>query len=92
LLIRSEAKNQGSAKQVLILSTEDVENYELNTLIADCDAKHREIFLKGGKGHEPVILYSFANKFRMRNTGLTYCKKDGAKWSIEAFNDHRHLG
>lgn len=40
----------------------------------------------------PAILYSFANKFRLRNTGLTYCKKNGAEWSIEAFNDHQHLG
>jgi broad specificity phosphatase PhoE len=41
---------------------------------------------------QPAILYSFANNFRMKNTGLTWCKKDGIKWSIEAFNDHHHLG
>jgi len=38
------------------------------------------------------VLYAFANKFRLRNTGLTYCKKTGTEWSIEAFNDHQHLG
>jgi len=40
----------------------------------------------------PDIFYSFANKFQLRNTGLTYCKKKSSGWSIEAFNDHRHLG
>jgi broad specificity phosphatase PhoE len=40
----------------------------------------------------PEIFYSFANKFQLRNTGLTYCKKKSSGWSIEAFNDHRHLG
>ena len=41
---------------------------------------------------QPAVLYAFSNKVRMRNTGLTWCKKEGAEWSIEAFNDHRHLG
>lgn len=41
---------------------------------------------------QPAILYAFANKVRMCNTGLTYCKKDGKEWSIEALNDHQHLG
>ncbi|HOX30545.1 MAG TPA: histidine phosphatase family protein [Candidatus Paceibacterota bacterium] len=41
---------------------------------------------------QPAVLYSFANKFRLRNTGLTYCKKTATGWSIEAFNDHQHLG
>ncbi len=41
---------------------------------------------------KPAVLYTFANKFRLRNTGLTYCKKTAAGWSVESFNDHRHLG
>jgi probable phosphoglycerate mutase len=40
----------------------------------------------------PDIFHSFADKFQLRNTGLTYCKKKSSGWSIEAFNDHRHLG
>jgi broad specificity phosphatase PhoE len=41
---------------------------------------------------KPAVLYAFASKFRLRNTGLTYCKKTATGWSIEAFNDHQHLG
>ena len=40
---------------------------------------------------QPEVLYAFTNKVRMKNTGLTHCKKDGADWSIESLNDHRHL-
>jgi 2,3-bisphosphoglycerate-dependent phosphoglycerate mutase len=36
---------------------------------------------------------SFIDGFRLKNTGLTYChKNDLNRWSVEAFNDHRHLG
>ncbi|MCK9573751.1 MAG: histidine phosphatase family protein [Candidatus Paceibacterota bacterium] len=41
---------------------------------------------------KPAILYAFANKLKITNTGITYCKKTEAGWSIEAVNDHQHLG
>jgi len=45
-----------------------------------------------GDSVTPAIMYPFANNFRLKNTGLTYCKRVNGKWSIEAFNDHQHLG
>ncbi len=42
---------------------------------------------------KPEIFYGFVDTFRIYNTGITFCEKeeDGI-WSVEAFNDHRHLG
>lgn len=40
---------------------------------------------------QPAILYNFANRFRLKNTSLTHCRKNGKEWSIEVLNDHRHL-
>ena len=41
----------------------------------------------------PEIFFGFVDAFRIYNTSITLCeiKKDGL-WSVEAFNDHRHLG
>lgn len=41
----------------------------------------------------PEIFFGFVDTFRIQNTSITFCKneKDGL-WSVEAFNDHRHLG
>lgn len=42
---------------------------------------------------KPKIFYGFADTFRIYNTSITFCKKEEVDiWSIEAFNDHRHLG
>ena len=41
----------------------------------------------------PEIFYRFADTFRIYNTSITFCeKKEDSPWSIETFNDHRHLG
>ncbi|MBM4177266.1 hypothetical protein FJ208_00470 [Candidatus Gribaldobacteria bacterium] len=40
----------------------------------------------------PQIYYGFADTFRVQNTSITFCEKGSDGWSIEAFNDHRHLG
>ncbi len=41
----------------------------------------------------PEIFYRFADTFRIYNTSITFCeKKEDGLWSVEAFNDHRHLG
>lgn len=41
----------------------------------------------------PETFYGFADTFRIYNTSITFCeKKEDGIWSIEAFNDHRHLG
>ena len=41
----------------------------------------------------PETFYGFVNTFRVNNTSITLCEKEkGGVWSIEAFNDHRHLG
>ncbi|MCX6758878.1 MAG: histidine phosphatase family protein [Candidatus Nealsonbacteria bacterium] len=37
----------------------------------------------------PAIMYPFAKNFRLKNTALIHCQKNGQKWSIESFNDHR---
>lgn len=42
---------------------------------------------------KPEIFYGFTDTFRVYNTSITFCKKDeGGIWSVEALNDHRHLG
>ncbi len=41
----------------------------------------------------PEIFYRFADTFRVYNTSITLCEiKEDGFWSVEAFNDHRHLG
>ena len=42
---------------------------------------------------KPEIFFGFVDTFRVYNTSITLCEKgkDGL-WSVEAFNDHRHLG
>ena len=41
----------------------------------------------------PEVFYGFVNTFRINNTSITLCQKEkNEPWSIEAFNDHRHLG
>ncbi|MDD5738813.1 MAG: histidine phosphatase family protein [Candidatus Pacebacteria bacterium] len=39
----------------------------------------------------PEIFYSFTDTFRIYNTSITLCEKKDNVWSIEAFNDSRHL-
>lgn len=41
---------------------------------------------------KPEIYYGFADTFRIYNTSITFCEKKDGLWSVEAFNDHRHLG
>ncbi len=42
---------------------------------------------------KPEIFFGFVDTFRVYNTSITFCeKKENNIWSIEAFNDHRHLG
>ncbi|MCG2690052.1 histidine phosphatase family protein [Candidatus Parcubacteria bacterium] len=41
----------------------------------------------------PQIFYGFVDTFRVNNTSITLCQREkGKMWSVEAFNDHRHLG
>jgi len=41
----------------------------------------------------PQVYFGFNNTFRVKNTSITFCEKWGDnRWSVEAFNDHRHLG
>jgi len=53
-----------------------------------------------GEKITPQIFYGFVDTFRVNNTSITLCQrkksdwwsKKGEQWSVEAFNDHRHLG
>ncbi|MDP2951379.1 MAG: histidine phosphatase family protein [bacterium] len=46
-----------------------------------------------GEKLTPQIFYGFVDTFRVNNTSITLCQKEkGGQWSVEAFNDHRHLG
>jgi len=41
----------------------------------------------------PEIFFGFVDTFMIYNTSITLCeKKEGGRWSVEAFNDHSHLG
>jgi len=42
---------------------------------------------------KPEIFFSFVDTFRIYNTSITLCEiKEDGFWSVEVFNDHRHLG
>ncbi len=40
----------------------------------------------------PEIFFGFVDTFRVYNTSITLCeKREEGFWSVEAFNDSRHL-